>query len=118
MSDQPIQRNTIRIPNLPMGRIVDADGKPTDDELTFRQTLLTLLEQLLGTEGLVMPQQPTANITTIQNHTQKTPGASSGTVYTCQFGTFIYDSTTREVKVTVESGPSTGVPVFKVVTIT
>ncbi len=119
-TNQNIQRNAVRIPNLPMGQIVDENGRPTDDELTFRQALLTLLEQLAGNEGLVMPQQPTANITIIQNATVEIPvgnTGSSNTIYTCAFGTMIYDTTTREFKVAVESAPGSGIPVFKVVTI-
>jgi len=120
-TDVPIQRNTVRIPNLPMGQIVDANGKATDEEMTFRQALLTLLEQLAGNEGLVMPQQTDANITTIQNATIETPIGNSGssvTTYTCAFGTMLYDSTTAEVKIAVEDPLSSGIPVFKTVTLT
>lgn len=121
MTDILIQRNSVRIPNLPMGQIVDSNGRATDEEMTFRQALLTLLEQIAGNEGLVMPQQPTANITKIQNATIQTPINNSGSsvsTYTCAFGTMIYDTTTREFKVAVESGSGTGIPTFKVVTIT
>lgn len=117
MSDVPgiPQRNTFRIPNLPMGQIVDTDGKATDDELTFRQGLLTLLENLIGNEGLVMPKQTATNITAIQNHTQTTPGASPASNFTLAPGTFIYNSTNDTVQVSVLVA---GTPTFKTVTVT
>jgi len=104
----------VRIPNLPVGKIVDENGMPTNEELTFRQALLSLLQQFMGTEGLVMPSQSTANINTIVANTNNTEGAT-GTVYTCNPGTFLYDSTTNNIMVTVLSG---GVPTLKTVTIT
>jgi len=108
-------RNTVRIPNLPIGKIVDDNGKATDEELTFRQALLTLLQNLFGEEGLVMPSQTSANITEIQNNQTSTEGASDNPYYTCAPGTIIYDTTTNEVKIAVLVA---GVPTFKVVTLT
>lgn len=108
-------RNAVRIPNLPMGQLVDSSGRATDDELTFRQSLLTLLQSIAGNEGLVMPSQTTTDITTIQNNTETTPGATPNTSYSCAPGTFIYDSTTNQVKVAILVA---GVPTFKVVTVT
>lgn len=105
---------TIRIPNLPSGPIVDANGYPTMEEQTFRQALLTLLQNLFGDAGMVMPSQTTANMTTIQNNQQETPGTTTGFVYTCAPGTFLYNSDTNEIMVTVIEA---GVPVFKTVTI-
>lgn len=104
----------VRIPNLPVGPIVDANGMPTGEELTFRQALLSLLEQFMGTEGLVMPGQTTSDINTIVANTNNTEGAT-GTVYTCNPGTFLYDTTDNSIKVTVMSG---GQPMVKTVTIT
>ena len=34
----------IRIPNLPIGQIVDENGNATDDELSFRHALITSLQ--------------------------------------------------------------------------
>lgn len=118
-TDIQILRNQVRIPNLPMGRIVDENGKATDDELTFRQALLTLLQQLAGTEGLVMPQQTTANITAIQNNRMNVPVGNTGGVnqiYTCAYGTMIYDSDLKVAKVALEDPAHSGVPKFFTVT--
>lgn len=101
------EKAPIRIPNLPFGQIVDETGHPTDDELTFRQALIGNLENFMGNEGLVMPTQTTANITEIQN------AQNENGQYTCAFGTFIYDSTTNEIKAAIDDG--TGKPIFKVV---
>ena len=110
MSNQNIDRNSFRIPNLPMGQIVDEKGMPTDDELTFRQALIGLLQQFFGEEGMLMPQQTAADILTIQNNTQATPGATPGTDHTCAPGTFLYDTTNNSVVVSELVG---GLPVFK-----
>ena len=118
MANQNILRNNIRIPNLPMGKIVDANGMPTDDEMTFRQTLLTLLQQFIGNEGLVMPSQTAANILLIQNNTAQAQGATPAFTNTCAFGTMIYESNTALVKVAIEDPLGSGTPVFKTVTVT
>jgi len=75
----------IRIPNLPMGRLVDEKGMPTDDFLTFLQGLVTSLQVNFGPEGVVVPTQSPANVTVIQNN-QDVQGT-----YTCQLGTIIYE---------------------------
>ncbi len=118
-TDQALQRNQVRIPNLPMGRIVDENGRATDDEITFRQALLSLLQRIAGTEGLVMPQQTSANITTIQNNVEYIPVGNTGDVnqiHTCEFGTIIYNSTANTVQIAINNG--TGEPIFKTVTLT
>lgn len=120
MADQLIQRNTVRIPNLPMGQIINPDGTPTDEEQTFRQALLTLLEQIAGTEGLVMPSQPGTNVTAIQDHKVQTQDASTVT-YTCLYGTMIYETNDSdpleplkdEVVIAVNDGASPNKPIFK-----
>ncbi len=114
MSNQNIDRNSFRIPNLPMGQIVDEKGMPTDDELTFRQALIGLLQQFFGEEGMVMPQQSAADILVIQNHTEQNPGATPPTSFTCAPGTFLYNSTNDTVEVSVLVG---GIPTFKTVTV-
>lgn len=103
------QQPPIRIPTLPIGQMVKEDGTPTEEELTFRQNLVSNLQSIAGNEGLVAPTQTTANILVIQNN--QLPNGE----YTCQFGTIIYDVTTRELKVAVDDGA--GAPLFKVVTL-
>lgn len=104
----------VRIPALPSGRIVDDKGNPTADELTFRQTLVTLLNQILGNEGLVITSQTTANISTIVANTSTTQGTSN-TVYTCLPGTLFYNSTNNTMEVILLT---TGVPARYLVTTT
>lgn len=111
-------RNTVRVPNLPMGPLVDKDGFPTEEEQTFRQSLLTLLQSIVGDEGLVMPGQTTSNIATIAANTNITQSGGTGgdiTTYTTAGGTMIYDTATDEFKVAILAA---GVPSFKVVTVT
>ena len=107
-----------RVPNLPSGQMVDANGMPTDDELSFRQTLISLLQSLFGEQGLVAPSQTAANILTIQNNVTKAQGAIPAQYFTCAFGTFLYESDTGLVKVSVEDPLGSGIPVFKTVTLT
>ena len=110
-----ISRNKLRVPNLPLGKIVDEQGNPTGDEQTFRQSLLTLLQQNMGTEGLVMPQQTASDIATIVANQVTTQGATPATSFTCQPGTLIYDSTNNQIKVVILVGST---PTLKTVTIT
>ncbi len=114
MSNQNIIRNNVRIPNLPMGRIVDENGMPTDDELLFRQSLLTLLQNTLGTEGLVAPSQTAANIVVIAGNQVTTQGANPPTNYTMAPGTILYDTTNNQLVVSILVG---GVPTIKVFTV-
>lgn len=113
------QTQPVRVPDLPRGQMVDEKGYPTPEELTFRETLLTLLNDILGNTGLVMPQQTGSNIALIQNNTVLAPDASTP-IYPCQFGTMIYQtdamSGATAVKVAVNDG--TGVPTFMTVTLT
>ena len=106
----------ITIPNLPSGPLVDKDGYPTGDELTFRQSLITLLQRLVGSEGLVMPTQTADNITTIQNNTIPIYTNPASTAYTCQYGTCLYDSTDNSIRIAINNGSDA--PVFKTVTLT
>ena len=109
----------VRVPNLPTGQMVDEAGNPVDDELTFRQTLISSLQQNFGEEGLVMPTQYETvtqdYVTQIQNH-QNIAGQ-----YTCQLGTLLYviadptDHTLDKVMVAVRNDdtyPNTP-PIFK-----
>lgn len=95
----------IRVPNLPMGQIVNEQGYPTDDELTFRQTLLTNLQRFIGNEGIVVPTQTNNNILSIQNN------VNANGQYTCAFGTLIYDATNNKLLAAIDDG--TGKPIFK-----
>lgn len=123
----PPVRNGGRIPNIPGGAIVDAQGKPTAEELFFRQALLTLLQKLMGEEGLVMPQQDAANVLTIAAHKQENPGtAAPGSTYICAFGTMIYQPSTAIYPaapndlflVAMNDGTVNQAPKFKTVTVT
>lgn len=116
MSNIVVVDPVIRIPNLPSGRLVDENGMPTEEELTFRQALLTLLQNLFGAEGLVPPAQPTTNITAISTNTQQAQGASDSPVYTMQPGTIIFDSTLRTLVVNLPT--ALGVPQIKTVNVT
>lgn len=107
----------VRIPNLPTGAIVDKDGMPTDDELFFRQNLITALQKLMGDEGLVIPSQTTSDISTIvANQSYILSGDTVVGSYTCEPGTLLYDSTvvdpTQAVKVTINVA---GVPTLKTI---
>lgn len=99
-----------RIPNLPQNKMVDENGNPTPEELTFREALVTSLQNNLGSEGVVIPTQTAANITKIQNN-QLPNGA-----YSCQFGTMIYNSDANSIMIAVNNG--SGAPIFKTVTLT
>lgn len=105
----PADTQIVRIPNLPMGHIVDDQGLPTDDELTFRQTLITNLQKLFGNDGVVLPNLTTAEIDTIVN-AQNSLGQ-----YTCSFGTLFYDITTKQIFGTVEDPVITGKPIKKLI---
>ncbi len=119
------RRDPIRIPNLPLGQIVDDKGMPTDDELTFRQSLVTALQNNMGNEGLVIPQQSQADANTILNHRVENPSNPATFVYTCQLGTMLYiphatDYTQDKVVIAVRNDatyPATP-PIFKTVTLT
>ena len=111
MADQ-----VVTIPNLPSGAMVDKEGFPTSEELNFRQTLITLLQRLVGAEGTVLPTQTAANITIIQNNTVPVYTNPPSTAYTCQYGTSLYDSTHNSIRMAVDDG--SGNPIFRTVTLT
>ena len=114
----------VRIPNLPIDKLVDEQGMPTPSEETFRQTLITNLQNLFGTEGCVVPTQDPTSLTTIQNNiivNQSTDVAQ----FSCLPGTILYvqhptDYTQDKVMIAVRNSndyPLTA-PVFKTVTLT
>lgn len=118
--------DVIRVPNLPTGTIVDKDGNATDDELTFRHSLITSLQNNFGNEGLVSPTQtnllagpdPDAlfHIRQIQNNQIPNPVTGVLDQYTCGFGRFLYDSTNNRILVSIDIGG--GVPGFAEVNLT
>jgi hypothetical protein len=101
------ERQSIRVPNLPFGKMVDENGHPVDDELSFRQALVGNLQQLFGNNGVAITQHTAADITIIQNN-QNQNGQ-----YTCQFGTLIYDTDNNVLKVALDNGG--GQPIFKTI---
>lgn len=105
----------VRIPNLPLGQITDDKGFATETEQTWRQTLISSLQHNFGNEGCVVPTQTQANITMIQNNNY-IDQATRQTVYTCQYGTMLYNSTANSIMIAVNNG--SGQPVFRTVTLT
>ena len=103
----------IRIPNLPIGPLVDDKGMPTSEELAFRQALITSLQQNFGNEGLIAPSQNAANATTIQNN-QVINQATGVAEKTLVPGTLLYDTTTNTLLVSILVA---GVPTFKTVVV-
>lgn len=121
----------IRIPNLPDGKIVDEEGFATEDESSFRHTLVTNLQQLFGNEGLVIPTQtqglsPGDYVTQIQNAQRPDPVTGLPGAYTCQLGTMLYvinnplDHTKDQVLIAVRNTDDypLSAPKFKQVTLT
>ncbi len=123
------KQQQIRVPNLPLGTMVDNAGVPTSSEMVIRQTLIRSLQKNFGNEGLVPPSQPNTPaplplpaptppdnpILKIQNN--RVINQTTGQLeYTCQGGTLIYDSTNNQLLVCILDG--SGVPTFKVVTVT
>lgn len=111
----------IRVPNLPIGRIVDANGEATDDEITFRHALVSSLQNNFGNEGLVAPTQtndvsPEDFIKQIQDNRIPDPVTGAPGEYTCGFGRIIYDATNNRMLVSIDGGG--GVPAFMQITLT
>lgn len=125
MPADTLPQQNIRVPTLPIGRMVDKEGMPTDDELLFRTQLITSLQENFNYEGLVMPTQqngasPNDFVTQIQNH-QNIKGQ-----YTCALGTMLYvipdplDYTQDKVMIAVRNSNDfpNSAPIFKTVTLT
>lgn len=100
----------MNVPNLPVGQIVTENGYPTDSELTFRQNLVTGLQNNIGQEGFVLPTQTLANMTLIQNNTMPDPSDPISNIYTCGFGTMLYLSDQNKFVIAMNNG--SGEPVF------
>lgn len=114
------QQQQIRVPNLPLGAMVDDKGVATASETIFRQTLIRSLQQNFGNEGLVAPAQqnttaPNDAVLTIQNN-QVVNQATGQLQYTCAGGTLLYDSTNNNLLVCILA--SDGTPTFKIVNVT
>lgn len=110
----------MNIPNLPLAPMVDKDGNATDVELTFRQNLISALQEGAGPEGVVFPTVNPTQLTTIQNN-QNPQGQ-----YTCALGTTLYvevdpaDYTQDIVVIAVRNSNDypNSAPLFKTVTLT
>ena len=97
--------------------MIDENGNTSDDELNFRQVLITNLQTLFGPEGCVVPTQTAADILAIQNNNYVEQG-SGETIYTCAFGTILYNSTANSIMIAVSDGLIPPKPIFKTVTLT
>ncbi len=106
----------IRIPNLPMGKVVDENGFASDDEQTFRQTLISSLQDNFGSEGCVIPSLSASDISIIQNNSYISQTDNVTVIYTCQYGTMVYNTTANSIMAAIDDG--TGKPIFKTVTLT
>ena len=114
----------VRIPNLPIGQMVDEGGQATPSELTFRQTLLSNLQILFGQEGCVLPIQSPSGATTIINNKIINP-VTNVAQYSCQPGQMLYiqdpiDYTQDKVVIAVRNDNTYPITplVFKKVTLT
>lgn len=108
-------QGNIRIPNIPSGKVVDENGFPSDDEQTFRQILISSLQNNFGAEGCVIPSLSATDIVKIQNN-NFIDQATGNTIYSCQYGTLVYNITANSIMAAIDNG--TGQPVFKTVTLT
>lgn len=96
-------------------KFVNPDGTLTEVAQGFFDLLDTVLTKNIGPEALVAPSQSSTttpnNIATIQNN--KIVSNTNQTTYTCQFGTFLFDTATDNLL--VAKGSLTGIPIFKTV---
>lgn len=122
----PKNPQSLRIPILPVDKIVDEQGMPTKSESSFRQALIDSLQKYMGNEGLVAPNQSSTDLTTIQNNNIPNSASPSGVQYTCQLGTIIYvipdpnDYTQDKVMIAVRNSNDypASAPLFKTITLT
>lgn len=108
-------QGNIRIPNLPMGKVVDENGFASDDEQTFRQTLISSLQDNFGSEGCVIPSLSATEKDIIQDN-KFIDQATGQEVHSCQYGTLIYNTTANSIMAAINDG--TGKPKFMTVTLT
>lgn len=112
----------IRVPNLPIGKMVDENGIATPEEQMFRQALLTLLQTAFNNQGVLVPSQTAADVLKIQNNVvTKQSGSTTLTSYSCQFGTILYSPSTATypalpndfLAVSMNDGTANQAPLFK-----
>lgn len=76
------------IPNLQSQPMIDPKtGNTVTMWLGWFSQLTTVLQNILSDEGLLVPQQPTTNITILDN--------------TKSIGRLVYDSTTNQLKINI-----------------
>ncbi len=85
-------------------KIVNEDGTFSDVAQNYFDSLNSYLIGTIGSEGLVAPSQSASNISIIANNQNSSGG------YTCQFGTFIFNTDVNDPQVAINNG--SGVPVF------
>jgi hypothetical protein len=95
----------MRIPNIPVGKVLNEEGYLSDEFKTFFYELIKTMQENLGDEGLVSPTQTASNLTIIQNNVL--PNGA----YSCKFGTTLYDSTNNTGRFAIDNG--SGAPIFK-----
>ena len=107
----------VRIPSLPIGKMVDENGNPTQQEQSFRVGLINSLQQNFGPEGMVAPAQAYADIQTIaaNQSINALTGQTAGGPFTTQGGTFWFDTTNNRIVVALLSA---GVPTLYSVNLT
>lgn len=99
----------MNIPNFVDMQVIDKDGFFTPEWKIIMQNLIQTLQQNASDEGLVAPTQNAANIGIIEANQIPSP---TGNLYTCQFGTLLYDSTANSIRACISN---LGVPQFKTV---
>lgn len=99
-----------RVANFLDTPVVNKDGQFTDEWRNIMQQVFQSLQLNFGNEGLVMPTQTDANITTIQNNVDNNGNP------TAQYGTILYDSTNNSIRISINNGLNA--PIFKTVTLT
>lgn len=104
----------MNIPNLPVGRIIEDNGNPTDQELTFRQNLISELQKNVGKYFFAPPQLSSAEIAQLELATEPSP--AGGVIYVVPFGAWVYNTTTNAIMFAVDNG--SGAPIFKTATLT
>lgn len=116
----------IRVPALPTGQIVNKDGYATDNELLFRNQLITSLLKNFNNEGLVIPVQLNGIVVGVDDYVTQIQNAQNiQGQFTCALGTMLYvipdptDYTQDKVMIAVRNTntfPNTA-PLFKTVTL-
>ena len=106
----------MNIPNFIDTRVVDEKGYFTAEYKIILQQLFSELQDNAGPEGLVAPTQTAAKILLIAAAFRPTSTLNSTPVYSCQYGTILYDSTNNTGRFAINNG--SGAPVFKTITLT